>query len=582
MRLLSFLGLLVGGTFSLAIAVKSQVNPSSIDVFQMPELPPPPEDGRILSEKGLVVSTQRQASEVGAKILAQGGNAVDAAVAIGYALAVTEPCCGNLGGGGFMLIQPAQGKPTFINFREKAPLAAHKELYLKQPRGASRNGYLAVATPGTVKGLEAALTQYGTLERAQVIAPAITLAEKGFVLSQGDVAILRVGRERLLQPNIAEIFGTVKGQRAGDTLVQKDLAQTLKKIAQGGEKAFYQGEIAENIVKASKAEGGILSLADFTQYTIRQEKPLICTYRGYEVITAPPPGGGLPLCQMLNILEGYPLEETGFRTPQALHWFLSAMFYGYRDRNLYLGDPDFVSIPSEKLLSKSYAAQLRTKIPNYFAIRVKNTLPTKLDGQTTHYSVVDRQGNAVAVTYTLNSYFGAGVMAPKTGFLLNNEMDDFTTKLGSPNQYGLSQGSANLIEPGKRPLSSMSPTIVKHRGRLFLVTGTPGGSTIITTILQVITNIIDYRLRVDQAVNSPRLHYQGEPRTVLIEKKAISNQVRRDLEKRGYQFSERLTNWGAAETILLNSKGVLEGVNDYRRPAGAAIAEPQLQKSLTR
>ena len=578
MRFLPTLGLLSLTTLITAIAVKSQVNVP--DVFQMPTLPPPPEDGRILSKSGLVVSTQAQATDAGIKILNSGGNAIDAAVAVGYALAVTDPCCGNLGGGGFMLIQPKDKPAIFINFREKAPLAADKDVYLKKSAQASRTGYLAVATPGTVMGLETALRQYGKLSRTQVIAPAIELAEKGFILSQGDAATFRVAKKRLQS---AELFVKDDGQlyQAGDTLIQKELAESLKKIAQGGEKAFYQGEIAQNIIKASQASGGILSQADFTQYTVKQEKPLTCTYRGYEVITAPPPGGGLPLCQMLNILEGYPLGKTGAFTPQSLHWLLSAMFYGYQDRNRYLGDPDFVTIPQEKLLSKSYAAELRQRIGSYYAPRYSSNSPSPaVNGHTTHYSIVDAQGNAVSVTYTINSYFGAGLMAPGTGFLLNNEMDDFTTNPGSSNQFGLMQGAPNIIEPGKRPLSSMSPTIVRRNGRLFLVTGTPGGSTIITTILQVITNVVDHQLRVDQAVNSPRIHYQGEPRVVLSEKNGLPAATKSDLEARGYRFSDALATWGAAQTILLNSQGTLEGVNDYRRPGGAAIAQDQ--KSVTR
>jgi gamma-glutamyltranspeptidase/glutathione hydrolase len=412
------------------------------------------------------------------------------------------------------------------------------------------------------------------MTRAQVMAPAIELAEKGFILTQGDVTILHAGQRKLRRPNLSKIFLKKDGSayQAGDLLVQKELATTLRKISQKGVSAFYEGEIAEDIVKASQKEGGILSLEDFRQYKIRQERPLTCSYRGYEILTAPPPGGGLPLCQMLNILEGYPLRQTGYRTPQSLHWLLSAMFYGYRDRNLYLGDPDFVKIPQAHLLSKQYAAKLRQSIPNYSAVdHLTNAAP--IEGNTTHYSVVDRQGNAVAVTYTLNSYFGAGVMAENTGFILNNEMDDFTTNLGQSNQFGLHQGRANLVEPGKIPLSSMSPTIVRKNGQLLLVTGSPGGSTIITTVLQILTNIIDYDLRLDRAVYAPRLHYQGEPNYVLTEKNGLSDHLKSALESRGYHFSNRLANWGAAETILRNQQGILEGVNDYRRPAGAALAD---------
>jgi len=562
-------------SLSTILAVLVFKNPANtLDLFQMPNLPSPPKDGRVFSHSGLVVSTQAQASRVGTKILQQGGNAVDAAVAIGYALAVTEPCCGNLGGGGFMLIQPKNGPAVFLDFRETAPLQSNSALYLQRPAGSSRNGYLAVGTPGTVLGLDTALQKYGTMTRAQVMAPAIELAQKGFILTQGDVDILHAGQEKIKRSSLSKIFLKKDGSayQVGDLLIQKELATTLRKISQAGVRAFYQGEIAQDIVNASKREGGILTLEDFSQYKIKQERPLTCSYRGYEILTAPPPGGGLPLCQMLNILEGYPLRETGYKSPQSLHWFFSAMFYGFRDRNTYLGDPDFVKIPQAQLLSKQYAAKLRQSIPNYFAFdHLTTAAPIK--GNTTHYSVVDRQGNAVAVTYTLNSYFGAGVMAENTGFILNNEMDDFTTNLGQSNQFGLKQGTNNLVEPNKRPLSSMAPTIVRINGQLFLVTGSPGGSTIITTVLQILTNIIDYNMRVDQAVYAPRFHYQGEPSYVLTEKNGLSADLQSGLEARGYRFSNRLANWGAAETILRTPQGILEGVNDYRRPAGAALTD---------
>lgn len=536
----------------------------------------------VSGKNGIVVTTQHKASEVGLQILREGGNAIDAAVAVGYALAVTDPCCGNIGGGGFMLIHFANGKNTFINFREKAPLEATKNMYLdsqgKVISGLSTKGYLAVGVPGTVKGLDRALSQYGTMTREQVMAPAIELAENGFVLQQGDVNILNSSTKKFTQqPNVAAIFlknGKTPYQ-VGERLVQKYLAQTLKLIAQHGPDAFYKGALAQEIVQASKANGGILTPADFANYTVAETQPLRCRYRGYEVLSAPPPGGGTTLCQMLNILEGYQLKQLGLRSQASLHSMLSAMLFAYADRNTYLGDPDFVNNPVQRLLSKDYATQIRAKIPKLRATPPKHLYSgiTSHEGtNTTHYSIQDRYGNAVAVTYTINSYFGAGVIAGNSGFFLNNEMDDFTSKPGVPNNFGLVQGTANVIAPGKRPLSSMSPTVVTKNGKVFIVTGSPGGSTIPTTVLQVITNVIDYGMNISEAVNAPRIHYQGLPNLVITEPYALKPSVVQDLWSMGYRVAPFLT-WGAAESIFVNQKtGALYGANDSRKPAGEAVA----------
>lgn len=532
---------------------------------------------KAIGRNGVVVSTQKEASQVGLQILKDGGNAIDAAVAVGYALAVSDPCCGNLGGGGFMLARLADGTETFINFRETAPLKADADMYLDEKgnliEGLSTNGYLAVGVPGTVKGLNYALDKYGTMQLERVIEPAIDLAE-GFVLQQGDVEIFEAGKKKLLEPNVAEIFlQDDKTYQAGDTLVQSDLASTLRAIALEGTSAFYQGEIAEKIVAASQDNNGILSLEDFANYQVREDEPVSCNYRGYEVTSSPPPGGGTTVCQMLNILSGYNLKELGWKTLQSLHHLFSSMLLAFGDRNRYLGDPDFVDNPTDKLLSPEYAASLREKIA-YEAIDPESVYSTDIQREgtnTTHYSVVDKYGNAVAVTYTINSYFGAGVVAPGTGFLLNNEMDDFTTKLGEKNQFGLRQGEANLIEPGKRPLSSMSPTIVTKNGRVYLVTGSPGGSTIPTTVLQVIINAIDYDMDLSDAVNTPRLHYQGIPDRVLSEPQAITPETYRGLQLRGYNILP-FRRYGAAESILVHPDGKIEGVNDIRKPAGKAVA----------
>ena len=532
-------------------------------------------------KNGVVVSTQQEASKIGLQILAEGGNAIDAAVAVGYALAVSDPCCGNLGGGGFMTIHLADGTETFINFREKAPLAATADMYLdergKVDKQLSRDGYLAVGVPGTVKGLNYALDKYGTMNRQQVISPAIKLAGKGFVLGQGDVDIFQAGKKKLLDTNVAEIF--LKNDKdtygVGDTLIQSDLADTLEMIAQEGTEAFYQGKIAQKMVAASQENGGILSLEDFSSYDIREYEPIRCNYRGYEVISSPPPGGGTTVCQMLNILSGYDLKQLGWRSSESLHYMLSAMLFAYGDRNNYLGDPDFVDNPTDKLLSSEYAESLRDKIPLNRALDPTSVYSNQLTSEgtnTTHYSVVDGQGNAVAVTYTINSYFGAGVIAGDTGFFLNNEMDDFTAKVGEPNQFGLVQGENNKIEPGKRPLSSMSPTIVTKDGKVILVTGSPGGSTIPTTVMQVITNFVDYDMDITQAVNTPRIHYQGLPNRVITEPYALNPETVRDLILKGYNILP-LTKWGAAESISIDPQTqLLQGANDIRKPAGAAVA----------
>ena len=525
----------------------------------------------------MVVSSQHLASEVGAQILKDGGNAVDAAVGVGYALAVTYPCCGNLGGGGFMTARFANGTETFIDFRETAPLKATADMYLDTERNIvqdlSTDGYLAVGVPGTVKGLNYALAKYGTMTRREIISPAIKLAREGFILQQGDVDVFKAGKSRLEHPDVAKIFldsdGKVK--KVGDILQQPELAAVLEQLIPEGD-AFYQGQIAKDIVAASQANGGILSMEDFASYEVNETKPISCDYRGYRVISAAPPGGGTTLCQMLNILSGYNLKESGNKTPENLNYMFSSMLLAYGDRNRYLGDPKFVDNPIKRLLSPEYAELLRNKITDS-AIPPESVYSTDIQSEgtnTTHYSVVDNQGNAVAVTYTINSYFGAGVVAPQTGFLLNNEMDDFTSKVGEANQFGLRQGKKNAIEPGKRPLSSMSPTIVT-KDEVYLVTGSPGGSTIPTTVLQVIVNAIDYGMNPSDAVNTPRVHYQGLPNIVFSEPYALDSKTFVALWSKGYKVIP-LPFWGAAESIQIDSQTKLRiGGNDRRKSSGKAV-----------
>lgn len=538
----------------------------------MPPYPDPPQ------QKGIVVSSQYKASEVGLQILNSGGNAIDAAVAVGYALAVVDPCCGNIGGGGFMLIRFADGNSTFINFREKAPQAATENMFLDHKREVipelSTKSYRAVAVPGTVKGLEYTLSKYGTMKRRQVMQPAIELASKGFTLTKGDVQILEQGADQFkTQANVAKIFlNHDQGNfQVGDTLIQTDLAQTLQEISKNGPDTFYKGRIAKKIVQASQEYTGILTASDFADYAVQESEPTQCNYRGYSIITSPPPGGGITICQMLNILEGYDLKTLGYKSSASLHRMFSAMLFSFLDRNTLLGDPNFVQNPTKRLLSKDYAAFIRAKIPKNAAIDPESLYPKggpSEGSNTTHYSIMDQYGNSVAVTYTINQPFGSGLIADNTGFFLNNEMDDFTAKPDIPNGFGLVQGDQNKIEPGKRPLSSMSPTIVTQGNKVSLVTGSPGGSTIPTTVLQVITNVVDYDMSPNQAVNMPRVHYQGLPNWVLTEPYTLSDDVVQELWEAGYRVIP-FGHWGAAESIFTNSdhtSGI--AVNDRRKPAG--------------
>jgi gamma-glutamyltranspeptidase / glutathione hydrolase len=549
------------------------------------------------SSDGMVVTAQHTASEVGAQILRQGGNAIDAAVAVGYALAVTHPCCGNLGGGGFMTIHLADGRNTFINFREKAPLAARADMFLdaqgKVQSEKSLTGYLAVGVPGTVMGLEMAREKFGTLPRATLMAPSIRLAADGFVLTRGDVDILNDATKAFrAQPNVAAIFLKNGSPFApGDRLRQPDLAATLRAISDGGADAFYHGAIAAAVSAASQAHGGLLTREDFAAYTVTESTPISCAYRGYTVVSAPPPSsGGVTLCEMLQVLEGYSLGKMGFHSSASVHVMTEAMRYAYRDRNTYLGDPAFVDNPVARLLSPRNAVSIRAHVlPN------RATPSATLQGgaaanehtTTTHYSIVDRLGNVASVTYTINDDFGAKVIAGNTGFFLNNEMDDFTSKPGFANYYGLVQGEANAIAPGKRPLSSMTPTIVLKDGKPVLVVGAPGGSRIITTVLEVIVNVIDHGMTLQQAVDAPRIHHQWIPDTLAGEPFALSADTVKALTAMGYKVVA-LEPWGAgnaaeaigiapvdasaAKALGFVRPGRLYGANDSRAPAGSAAA----------
>ncbi|WP_067067126.1 gamma-glutamyltransferase [Roseateles chitosanitabidus] len=543
----------------------------------------------VMAPNGMVVTAQHLATRVGVDVLKDGGNAVDAAVAVGYALAVVYPAAGNLGGGGFMTIQLADGRKTFLDFREKAPLAAKADMYLDKDgnvvKGASTHGHLAVGVPGTVSGLEYAREKYGTMKRTALIAPAIALADRGFALQQGDVDMFHTATKDFeADPASGAIFLN-KGKRfeAGDKLVQKDLARTLREISVKGTDGFYKGWVAQAIVASSQAGKGIITQADLDQYKTRELAPVECDYRGYHVVSAPPPSsGGVVICEMLNILSGYPLRELGWGSAQGVHYQIEAMRHAYVDRNSQLGDPDFVKNPIQRLLDPAYAEKIRAAIdPRKAAVsaELKPGVAPHEGSNTTHYSIADKWGNAVSVTYTLNDWFGAKVTAARTGVLLNNEMDDFTSKVGVPNMYGLVQGEANAIAPGKRPLSSMSPTIVTKDGKPVMVVGTPGGSRIITAVLLTMINAIDYDMNVQEAVDAPRFHQQWQPEATNVERHALSPDTRRMLEAMGHRFGKPQEANHLAAIIIgapsLNGTPVgnnrFYGANDPRRNTGLAL-----------
>ncbi|PLC03249.1 gamma-glutamyltransferase [Variovorax sp. RO1] len=542
----------------------------------------------VAAEHGMVVSAQHLASKVGVDVLKRGGNAVDAAVAVGYALAVVYPAAGNLGGGGFMTVQLADGRKTFLDFREKAPLAATANMYLDKDgnvvKGLSTNGHLAVGVPGSVSGMEYAREKYGTMKRADLIAPSVQLADKGFALEQGDIDMLLTATNDFKKDPVSGAIFLNKGEpfAVGQKLVQKDLAKTLKEISAKGTDGFYKGWVGKALVASSQAGKGIITQADLDQYKTRELAPVECDYRGYRVVSAPPPSsGGVIICEMLNILEGYPLKDLGYRSAESVHYQIEAMRQAYVDRNSYLGDPDFVKNPLDRLLDKGYAAKIRAAIdPKKAGVSkdIKPGVAPHEGSNTTHYSITDKWGNAVSVTYTLNDWFGAKVTADKTGVLLNNEMDDFTSKVGVPNLYGLVQGEANKIEPGKRPLSSMSPTIVSKDGKPVFVVGTPGGSRIITAVLHTILNVVDYGMNVQEAVDAPRFHQQWLPDVTNVETFAISPDTRKILTDMGHNLGVPQPANHLAAIIVgapsLGGKPVganrFYGANDPRRNTGLA------------
>jgi gamma-glutamyltranspeptidase/glutathione hydrolase len=522
---------------------------------------------------------------VGVSILKKGGNAVDAAVAVGLALAVTYPEAGNLGGGGFLLLRLADGRTTAIDFRETAPANASRDMYLGkdgQPTEASHVGYRAVGVPGTVAGLALAQSRYGLLKWRDVVAPAVSLAEQGFPITNSLARLLKNSRALSGFAESRRVFQrSGRPYNEGELLRQPDLAATLRRLMEKGPREFYEGQTASLIAQDMAAQGGLITRDDLRRYVAVERAPLRGTYRGYEVLTMPPPSsGGACLLEMLNILEPHNIKSLGFGSSASDHLLVESMRRAFADRSELFGDPAFVTVPTRGLSSKAYAAERARTIDLSRAtpskeIGVGNPVPYE-SLQTTHYSIVDAAGNAVSCTYTLNNSFGSGVTAKGTGILLNNEMDDFAAKPGTPNGFGLVQGERNAIAPQKRPLSSMTPTILTKEGKLFLVIGSPGGPTIITTVLQTIVNVIDHGMSLPRAIAAGRLHHQWLPDAIDTEEFAVPADVRTALESRGHVFNGRGgfqggKRWGNAQGILIEPEtGIRIGASDPRSD-GAAL-----------
>jgi gamma-glutamyltranspeptidase / glutathione hydrolase len=532
---------------------------------------------------GMVVAQEKIAARIGADILRQGGNAVDAAVATGFALAVTYPRAGNIGGGGFMVIHLAdRAEDIAIDYRETAPAATTQEIFLgpdgKPDTAKSRDSALGIGVPGTVAGLALALEKYGSgkFTLAQILEPAIELARDGFVLTDDVADTLPDWYRRLGKwAASAKIFARGDGTplREGDRLVQPDLAATLSAIAEHGPRAFYEGSVAEKLANAIRDAGGIMTTDDLKSYEALIRTPVHGLYRGYDIVSMPlPSSGGIVLLETLNILEGFPLADLGQGSSASLHLLIEAMKRGYADRARYLGDPAYIKAPTNVLLAKDYAARLRAEIdPEHATAPDKLVPPQPNEGSnTTHFSVVDSAGNAVSNTYTLNFSYGLGMVAEGTGVLLNNELDDFTAAPGASNAFGLVGYEANLPGPGKRPLSSMSPTIVLKDGKVMLVTGSPGGSRIISAVLQVVVNVIDYHMDIAASVAAPRLHHQWLPDQVFVEP-GFSEEVLAALRTKGHRIRQS-RGYTSANSILVRPNGLV-GAPDPRTRGGEAAAQ---------
>ncbi|MCI7718346.1 gamma-glutamyltransferase [[Pasteurella] aerogenes] len=557
---------LLANTQPTATQLAAQRYDSSKDIFHP-----------VFGKQGMVASEQELATQVGVEILQQGGNAVDAAVAVGFALAVVLPNAGNIGGGGFMVLHDGKSGENFtVDFREMAPSKASRDMYLDEQGnvvdGKSLYTHFAVGVPGTVAGMEYALKKWGSLPLEKVIAPAIKLAEEGFIVSNTLAATLQEETETLGKWESSKkiFFKNDRPLVAGERLVQADLANSLRQIAQQGAKAFYEGEIAQKIVAEMEKHNGLITLEDMKGYQSVERKPIVGEYRGYKIVTMPPPSsGGIHLVQILNMLENYSLADSGSNSAETIHYLAETMKLAYADRSEYLGDPDFVKIPVTGLTSKDYAKELIKAIdPDKArpAAEIKPGKPQPYESdQTTHYSVMDKAGNAVAVTYTLNLNFGSGIVAEGTGILLNNEMDDFSAKPGVANAFGLIGGDANAVEGKKRPLSSMTPTLVLKNDKPWLVTGSPGGARIITTVLQSILNTIDHGMNPAEAIVTPRVHHQWLPDELRVEE-GLSPDTLKLLVERGHKISEKAP-MGRIQIIQALDDGFY-GYSDPRNPDG--------------
>jgi gamma-glutamyltranspeptidase/glutathione hydrolase len=541
----------------------------------------------VRARRGLVASTSQIASEVGVDVMKRGGNAVDAAIAVAFALAVTYPAAGNLGGGGFMMIRLSNGKSVAIDYREMAPAAANRNIYLDKDgnllkgEGSSTVGYRASGVPGTVAGMELALKKYGSgrLTWSQLLEPARRLAAQGFPLGHQLARSFRGNDYLSRYPETRRIF-----QRNGnfynesEVFRQPDLAATLTRLQRSGPREFYQGQTAQLIVADMKRHNGLITMEDMRAYVDKEREPLRGTYRGYEILSMPPPSsGGTVLLEMLNILEGFDLAKHDWASSERHHLTVEAMRRAFADRAEYMGDADFVKVPVAGLIDKGYAENLRKTIRLDRASSSEEVSAGRPAGyeseETTHFTVVDAQGNAVANTYTLNDSFGSGVVAKGTGIVLNNEMDDFAAKPGTPNLYGLIQGERNAVAPRKRPLSAMTPTFVLRKdGSLWFTIGTPGGPTIINTVLQVITNVIDYNMNIQQAIDAPRIHHQWLPDELVWEPYGLSGDTQRALSNRRHKLATRPRYMGDAQGIMIEEKtGIRLGATDPRRSDGLAL-----------
>jgi gamma-glutamyltranspeptidase/glutathione hydrolase len=527
----------------------------------------------------MVVTRETHATDVGDMVMAAGGNAVDAAVAVAFTLAVTHPSAGNLGGGGFMLIRLANGKSTFIDFRERAPASATRDMYLDAGGEVTEDsllGYRASGVPGTVAGLEYAHKKYGKLKWAQVVTPALDIAVTGFPVSWGLANSLRSNAtsKKLSQFKDSKQIFLNEGNyyEVGDTLIQPDLAWTLDRIRARGADDFYNGETAHRLAADMKAHGGTITLEDLHDYKVIEREPLTGTYHGFGIVTAPPPSsGGAGILQMLAMLDGTDYAKTGAGSARSLHFLAETMRRYFADRSEYMGDPDFFQVPLTKLLDPAYIVSRRASIDPQHATPSDKILPGKLDGkestETTHFSIVDVDGNAVSMTYTLNGGFGSGVTAEGLGFLLNNEMDDFAAKPGTKNLYGLIQGEADAIAPHKTPLSAMTPTMLTRDGKLYMVLGSPGGPTIINSVLQTILNVVDFKMNVQDAVDQPRIHHQWMPDEIRVER-GISPDTIDLLQSMGHKVVEARGFIGEVAAIVAED-GWLQGAADGRVEATA-------------